>query len=376
VKKNKEKKMRKGWKQGIAFCASLVVSLSAGAANINFDNGDGTMLWLTPANWAGDVLPGAGDEARSGTVGGTVTLNGSTTIGSMFWGRTGGAVVDVVTGGNLTSGNIVIGEYSTTGVGELHVNGGTVSGSGLLRLGAAAGGNVSKFVLNSGTVAVNAAGMTTAVGWLGTGYFDMTGGDFRGSILNIADKLGSLGTMNVSGGTLDLNSAFMVGNQGNGQLTVTGGALSSKSFGVGGGASNTTSYAALLGGSITATGGMFTVSANSELHIEGGTFIQAGDAISTINSNITDGLITWANGQTKLSETYTASWTNGNSVLYADYNNLNAGKTTVWASPLHEPAALGLYIISGSAGETGLLLRRMLWPEYPSLEFFSKSLFL
>jgi hypothetical protein len=55
-----EKKMRKGWKQGIAFCASLVVGLSSGAVTVNFDNGAGTMMWLNPANWVGDVLPGAG----------------------------------------------------------------------------------------------------------------------------------------------------------------------------------------------------------------------------------------------------------------------------------------------------------------------------
>jgi T5SS/PEP-CTERM-associated repeat protein len=345
VNKNKEKKMRKGWKQFISVCASLVVSLSAGAADINFDNGDGTMLWLTPANWAGDVLPGAGDVARAGTVGGTVTLNGPTTIGSMFWGRTGGAAVDVVTGGNLTSGSILIGDYSTTGVGELHVNGGTVSGSSLLRMGMLAGGNTGKFVLNSGTVTVTSG--ITSVGYSGTGYFDMTGGDFRGQNIYVAHLAGSLGTMAVSGGTLDLSQTLTVGNLGNGQLTVTGGALSSKGFSVGG-ANNTTSYAALLGGSITSTGATFNISANSELHIEGGTFIQKDNAVSAMNAYVAAELVTWTNGQAMLSETYTASWTNGNSVLYADFNNLNAGKTTFWVSPIPEPATVGLLAISGS----------------------------
>jgi T5SS/PEP-CTERM-associated repeat protein len=298
------------------------------AVTNSFNNGGGDWLWTNSANWDQGALPRVEDLAKSGLAG-TVTLNASATIGSLLWGSDGTSVVDVVTGGNLISGNLLIGNYSATATGELRVNGGTVVGTSLLRLGVTAG-NTGKFVLNSGSVSI--ASSTTSVGYQGTGYFDMTGGDFRGFILNIADQTGSLGTMTVSGGALDLSSAFMVGNKGNGQLTVNGGALSSKSFGVGGGVNNTTSYAALLGGSVTATGGMFTVTSNSELHIEGGTFIQAGNAISTLSSYITAGLITWANGQTMLATNYNASWTNGTSILYADYNNLNYGKTTVWAT--------------------------------------------
>jgi lipopolysaccharide export system protein LptA len=54
------------------------------AATITWDGGGGTLNWLTPANWSGDVLPGPGDDViidAAGSV--TITLAGSASINSL-----------------------------------------------------------------------------------------------------------------------------------------------------------------------------------------------------------------------------------------------------------------------------------------------------
>jgi hypothetical protein len=86
----------------------------------------------------------------------------------------------------------------------------------------------------------------------------------------------------------------------------------------------------LLGGTLQLQS-VLSSGTNANIHVEGGTFIWAGDKTAQIDGLVADGTLTWTDGQTMLTDFWESSWTNGSSVLYADYNDVNAGATTVWA---------------------------------------------
>jgi hypothetical protein len=69
----------------LAAAAVLLLSTSAAsAATITWDGGAGTLNWLTPANWSGDVLPGPNDDVVIDIPGdAVVTLAGNASIKSL-----------------------------------------------------------------------------------------------------------------------------------------------------------------------------------------------------------------------------------------------------------------------------------------------------
>lgn len=58
----------------LAFAAAAP---SASAATVTWDGGGGDGQWNTAANWSGDTIPGADDEAVLPAAGGTITLSGT-----------------------------------------------------------------------------------------------------------------------------------------------------------------------------------------------------------------------------------------------------------------------------------------------------------
>jgi hypothetical protein len=326
-------------------------------ANIQFDNGGSDWLWSTSANWQNDTLPGAGDEVRMNTLpgGGTITVNSAAAAGRVNLYNTDTAALDVVIGGNLTvATNILLGAANTTGA--LYVNGGTLSSSSFLRIGTGTGGHGAMEV-NAGTVTV---GGQMTVGYNTTGSFDMSGGTVNvATFLRLGELAGGSGTATISDGSLSIGTITTIGMLGHGSLTVSGGSVSMATLQI-----NHTNNAAinaqvaLLGGSLEITGTeafRLAIGGDDTLHIEGGDLLWAGDHLADIGTLVAGGQITWENGQAMLGA-YDISWTNGTSVLYADYDDLNSGKTTVWATAIPEPATIGLFLISG-AGLLGLRRR-------------------
>jgi hypothetical protein len=82
----------------------------------------------------------------------------------------------------------------------------------------------------------------------------------------------------------------------------------------------------------------------STLNFEGGAFYWAGDHITEFSSLVADGKVTYALGRTNmLTGSWDVSWTNDfvlnygywsnlySSTLYADYNDVSSGYTTIWS---------------------------------------------
>ena len=94
---------------------SLLVSLMLGgavasAATITWDGGGGNSSWHTPANWSGDVLPGAADDVVITGSGEVVYSSGSSTVRSIQSSRgltISGGTLTLRAGASVISGSFV-----------------------------------------------------------------------------------------------------------------------------------------------------------------------------------------------------------------------------------------------------------------------------
>ncbi|MFA7257605.1 MAG: hypothetical protein WC047_08540 [Kiritimatiellales bacterium] len=304
-------------------------------------------MWTNAVNWAGDVLPGSGDQAAFTGVSGTTTLDAAVTVASVIAGATGGAGLNVLTGGVLNSGAMDFGGYAASKTGELQVNGGTVNGSSFIRIGNGVN-TTGSVVITSGTISTLTETFTLGYNTGSLGTLNMSGGTINSKYFRFGELAGASGSAVMSGGSISVSGGTYLGYNGlgNGSMTITGGSLTTALLNINGSGANIDAYLALLGGTVEVTGAFFTIGGDDTMHIEGGTFVWDGERLDGLATMISGGYITWTNGQTMLSQTYDVSWTNGTSILYADYDNINAGKTTLWASPIPEPAT-GLFMLSG-----------------------------
>ena len=212
----------------LAVAALAGVTGSASGATIVWD---GEPLvpgnWTEPTNWAGDVLPVAGDSAQVNNGGIAVidAAQGPVTTGSVVLGNqlnetgtlrvTGGSLTttttDIRIGGN---GNATVGN----GVGTLEQTGGDIvmnAGNLNVAIGAAAEFADGTYIMSGGSLLIN-SGTIYAVGNRGNGTVNQSGGSayvrgaaFNGAIpqsqLNLgrnAATAGSSGTYTLSGGDL------------------------------------------------------------------------------------------------------------------------------------------------------------------------------
>jgi len=164
-------------------------------------------------------------------------------------------------------------------------------------------------------------GITTAslgnvvIGW--DGCLTITGGTLNtgGLLPGWHGDSTNDGTLKVSGGTANCVT-FSVGNVGRGTVSVTGGTIAATgSFNIphpGGGGSGKVS---LDGGTITSP--TLAMSENGQLDITGGTLIVNGDIRSNVDTFASQGWLTAYDGR---------------GTIVADYNNTNAGKTTITAT--------------------------------------------
>lgn len=154
---------------------------------------------------------------------GILSVEGGTALfnGKLYLGKATNAVGTInVSGGTLTaSGDFVLGSYLNS-TGDVNVTGGTLVSGGNTVIGSAAG-SVGNVVLSGGT---NRFLNTVTVGSMGSGNLAFAGGLQLGTntLLNVADQLGSTGSLEISGGTnLFRNMTF--GIRGTATVKISGG---------------------------------------------------------------------------------------------------------------------------------------------------------
>lgn len=188
----------------ISFALALASTGLVSAATIQWDNGGDGSLWSVPGNWDPDGVPTAADTVQ-------------------FYLPDANCVIDATVAAECTTLYVGTGKAAPC---YLDMTGGELTLSGNIRVGEASTSD-SVFIM-SGGVATSTAGRLW-VGMNGTGAFIM-----RGGVLNIYDKVevgknasgaGAIymegGVMNLEGNSTDLE----IGSYGSGTLHMTGGVI-------------------------------------------------------------------------------------------------------------------------------------------------------
>ena len=143
--------------------------------------------------------------------GGTNTVNGRLELAS----QGGSSGTYSLSGGQLSAAGEMIGYRGTAAFTQ---TGGTNTISSDFSLGDESPSAIGTYNLQAGQLWAN----YEQVGYDGTGYFTQTGGTHTvSSDLCLGKELGSHGTYTISGGILDVDGGFYVG-EGTGQFTITG----------------------------------------------------------------------------------------------------------------------------------------------------------
>ncbi|HUV67955.1 MAG TPA: hypothetical protein VMW24_28955 [Sedimentisphaerales bacterium] len=175
-------------------------------------------------------------------------------------------------------------------------------------------------VTNEGTVADR-----VYVGNVGTGELTVDGGTLTISgWVFVGANAGSNGTFNMNSGAVNVADAIYVGNDGSGTLNMTGGTITLGADLTIGRTATATGHVNLDGGTITVRHLLMRRAAGSvgTMDVGGGTLIMAGNALSTVQGFIDNGWITAYDGR---------------GMLLLDYDVTNEGKTTLKAVHMLNP---------------------------------------
>lgn len=223
--------------------------------------------------------------------------------------------------------------------------------------------SVGNLIVNSGANMTLSLGNNLTVGSTAVGYYTQNGGTVNGtSALNISiaatTTAGSLATIN--GGNLNVGTTLFVAKAANGGMDITGGAVKTRDLTIGDALNTTVGTVSLTGGSLEVTSAAFAINtAGSQLEIgTGGTLILGGDVWSTVGNYVNSGDIVWDALDTVTAGVGDKTWHNlsGHGYIHTDYDALT-GKTTVWVNQtIPEPATVGML---GLGSLIVLLVRRM-----------------
>ena len=230
---------------------------------------------------------------------------------------------------------------------------------GAVRVGRGSAGNL---IVSSGANMTLSLGNNMSVGDNELGYYTQNGGTVNAlSAFNIATLVGttagSLATIN--GGTLNVGTTLFVAKAANGGMDITGGTVKTRDLTIGATNNTTVGTVSLSGGSLEVTSTAFAINTASQLEIgTGGTLILGGDVWSTVGDYVNSGDIVWDALDTVTAGVGDKTWHNwnGQGYLHTDYDALT-GKTTVWVNQtIPEPATVGML---GLGSLIVLLVRRM-----------------
>jgi hypothetical protein len=358
-------------KKIISQCILCILSASAGLHAIDWSSAVTDGDWSESTSWTDGVVPTASDLAQIKTLGANVTVSTAASTNKLVTGHN--STITVSTGGTLTvttdaevgnTGNAA----NNNGEGTLVVDGGSVV-TGKLILGKYNDTRKGTVTLNSGSISVGESTGTindptdndgdglpddptlkydtkvVQIGGnnLGTGVMNIAGGNFTvyGNF-RVGDA--GAGTLNLSGGTLDLTAGewhnLRVGSgTGAGTVNMTGGTLETTGLTMGRNNVLDTANFNLDGGTLSVIGSFgaaISLKSNSVLAISDGVFQWQGNMTTEIGELIESGNITFGNSTTSGNYpgvTPVQSWpsSDGAVTLYADYDGLKTGYTTVWA---------------------------------------------
>lgn len=333
-------------KKTLAHCALgiLAASISLNAQTIDWNFNATDSDWNTAANWDGGAVPTATDDVKINEVD-NITVTGAANANILTTGKT--STLTVNSGGTLTvANNFLIGQNGSNTAGNRY-----------------------------GTVELNEGGQITATGshvqigsWDNAAlesFLNISGGTFSVTAKELWVGRGASGTLNVSGGTVDLNhdnwQSLRIGdNEGNGTVNMTGGAINTYGLRMDNQSAGDSNFN-LDGGTLTVDGGFtsaVSLNDNAEIAISDGIFLWEGNRLSDFDAFITNGFIT-ASTSTVSTITATAeqSWNAADgTILYADTDELNSGYTTLWATAVPEPSSYGF--LFGSFLFAWAMLRR------------------
>jgi hypothetical protein len=259
----------------------LVLGLAhnVSAADVSWDDGGTDSLWSTAANWAGDTVPMASDDAiiemyPGAIIDATVTANAYNVRIADAAGSTGRVV--------MTGGSLTVHQTGSGGPGLWISNQGT-----------------GYFDMSGGTI--TAEHVYLPRNSPGKGYMTMSDGTITtGQSLTLGLHSGEYGELNMSGGTINVGTMFRCSDMGQAVLNMTGGSINiSGTFFIvrrgNNGDASTAGHVQLDGGSITADD--FEMDPQSSgrpatIDITGGTLIINGDKTDKINRYISRGWIT------------------------------------------------------------------------------------
>jgi filamentous hemagglutinin len=278
---------------GVACLSGSILAATvnlAAAATKTWTAGDG--VWSDPAHWVGGV-PAAGDDAILSSPNTTTAYLGGPagTLHDISVSATTPGTTLLIGGGTLTANRAFVGNNSLGAIsqnsGTFTLTPGTPVTDGRLILGNTTGG-VGTYSLSGGSILADiltVGGGSTSAGTFGTGTFTQSGGDVNlatvGNVgeLVVGDVSGSIGTYNLTGGTLQAKNVYVAvsgTSAGERKIVQTGGVAT---------ISNTLQIGGFTGGS-SATEGSYTLagtsasqlkSANVYVGVSGiGTFTQDG----------------------------------------------------------------------------------------------------
>jgi len=221
---------------------------------------------------------------------------------------------NIVIDGDLTAG------YNSGATFEAYISGGSLSVGGSFQIGNDGSGVID---ISGGTVNCSVlklqVGPTDAAATL-----NVSGGHvYVEESLRICDGSGQA-TMNMSGGDVNTGDLWVPGGDGTGTVNMTGGTLTVRRGILAPRDSSGTCIIDLDGGVIRC--GAFTAAGPYSMNIEDGVLVIDGDVSSSIFLDIRAGYIT-AYGRCA-----------GRGDVAVDFDNVNPGKTTVWAVPVFERA--------------------------------------
>jgi len=268
----------------------LGVAGNISAATVTWDDGGTGHGWSTPENWDGDVPPASGDSvvinvAPGPVIAGDVTIGGHIKVASVAGANTELTIESgsLTTPAEDTYSITILGGYGAGAHGALNVNGGVFDPSTSLWVGRDQTGtlNMTDGLIDLTNTAGGLDKWTRGV-ILGakpgsTGYANIEGGIIKADIFSVGCAPESVGTVNMSGGTIITTPTapepdLLIGYEGTGHFNMSGGIINTEDVYLA--RTGGTGYMTMSDGSITASD-TFTLGLHTqeygELTMTGGT---------------------------------------------------------------------------------------------------------
>ena len=198
----------------VSFVLVLYLVGDVQAATVTWTDAGPDHLWSTPANWNTGTVPTSGDWVRIGGLPGPTIANEGAVAAKTLLGTTDTSEL-TVDGGTLVNTRFEIGAWADI-KGTLNMNSGTIANNDLL-LGVQGPGTLN---MTGGTIIVGRNFQIASA--TGTGHVNLNGGIITANNFAMREEAGSVGTMDVTAGTLIIDGNDLSKVQGyidNGSIT-------------------------------------------------------------------------------------------------------------------------------------------------------------